>query len=352
MHVGLMTLGDHMPDPITGNLMSAQQRHRMLIEAAEAADRAGFYSFNVGEHHGLPFITSAPPVILAAIAERTTRLRLGTAVALLANLDPLRVAEDYATLDGLSGGRVDLVVGRGNFFVSTYVLFGQDVSDSHALFEENVKLLLELWTGEPVRWHGKFRAPINGESLRPPPVQDPHPPLWIGGGSSDETAVLAGRLGLKLMLPSAFGAPAAFQRIVDVYLNSFVPREPGDEPQVGGCWHANVGPTSQGARARWEPRYHAYHAWMQVMLKQTNPDIPDYLIKPFDYGWLTTKGPAIVGSPAEVADRLNAMSELLGIDTHLVKMDMGGIPQDEYVEMIELFGAEVLPALAPGQSVS
>ena len=345
MHVGLMTLGDHMPDPFTGNLMSARERHRMMVEGAVAADRAGFYSFNVGEHHGLPFITSSPPVILAAIAERTTNLRLGTAVALIANLDALRLAEDYATLDVLSGGRVDLVVGRGNFFVSTYTLFGQDVADSRALFEENVELVLELWQGGPVLWKGIFRAPINGVSLEPPPFQEPHPPLWIGGGSSDESAVLAGRLGLNLMLPSAFGNPSAFQRIVDVYRQAFVARHPGDQPQIGACWHANVAPTSQEARDRWEPRYHAYHAWMQVLLKATNPDLPDYLIKPFNFEWLTTKGPAIVGSPAEVADRLNALTEMLGIDVHLIKMDMGGMPEKEYLEMIDLMGAEVLPAV-------
>jgi alkanesulfonate monooxygenase SsuD/methylene tetrahydromethanopterin reductase-like flavin-dependent oxidoreductase (luciferase family) len=345
MHVGLMSLGDHMPDPHTGNLMTGAQRHRMLVEAGVLADECGFSSFNIGEHHGLACITSSPPVILAAVAERTTRIHLGTAVALLANLDPLRVAEDYATLDALSGGRVDLVVGRGNFFISTYTLFGQDIADSHALFEENLELLLELWRGEPVHWVGKFRPPINGEALQPPPVQMPHAPVWVGGGSSVETAVLAGRLGLKLMLPSAFGAPSAFRRVVDTYLEAFVPRAPGVAPHVGGCWHVNVSATSQAAKDRWEPRYRAYQGWMQQLLRSSNPDLPEYLVKPFDFAWLTESGPAIVGSPAEVADRLCSLSDLLGLDTHLLKIDMGGMPEAEYLAMIELLGSDVLPVL-------
>ena len=345
MHFGLMSLGDHMPDPHTGGVMTGTQRHRMLVEAGVIADQCGFTSFNVGEHHGVACITSSPPVILSAIAERTDRIQLGTAVALLANLDPLRLAEDYATLDALSGGRVDLVVGRGSFFVSTYTLFGQDITDSHALFEENLELLLELWRGEPVHWVGKFRPPINGEALKPAPVQSPHAPVWVGGGSSTETAVLAGRLGLKLMLPSAFGAPAGFRRVVDEYLGSFEPRAPGQGPRIGGCWHLNVAPTSQQARAKWEPRYRAYQGWMQELLKSSNPELPDYLLKPFDFEWLTEVGPAIVGSPEEVVDRLSSLADLLDLDTHLLKMDLGGMPEMEYLAMIELFGSDVLPQL-------
>ncbi len=345
MRVGLMSLGDQIADPVTGQLLSASERHRMLVEAAAVADQVGFYSFNVGEHHGIRYITSSPPVILAAIAERTETLRVGTAVALIANLDPWRVAEDYATVDALSGGRVDLVVGRGNFFVTTYELFGRDVNDSRAMFEEAVELILAAWERQPVHWVGEFRPPIDGVPLQPPPVQQPHPPIWIGGGTSNETAELAGRLGLKLMLPSAFGAPGAFQRIVDVYREAFVPAHPGDQAHIGACWHVNVRDTSQEARARWEPRYRAYHEWMHVLLREVNPDLPDYLLKPFDFEWLTTKGPAIVGSPAEVAERLVELSDLLSVDTHLVKMDMGGLPAEDYLAMVDRFGREVLPLL-------
>ena len=157
MKLGLMTLGDLMADPVTGGTMSPQERYRMLIDAAVIADETGFHSINVGEHHGLGYEISAPPVLLSAIAERTTSLRLGTAVALLANLDTLRLAEDYATVDVISGGRVEITVGRGNFFASTYTLFGQDVEESRDRFDEALRLLVQLWPGEGLHWEGRFR---------------------------------------------------------------------------------------------------------------------------------------------------------------------------------------------------
>ena len=155
MQISLMSLGDMMDDPVTGTQFSASERYRMTIESAVIADRVGFYGINIGEHHGIDYTFSAPPVILAAIASRTERLKLSTAVALAANLDPFRLAEDYATVDVISDGRVEIVTGRGNFFVDTYGLFGQSIDDSADLFAENMDLLCKLWPGEPVHWEGQ-----------------------------------------------------------------------------------------------------------------------------------------------------------------------------------------------------
>src|SRR2546428_12499202 len=192
MKLGLMTLGDLMEDPVTGATMLPADRYRMLIDAAVIADDAGFHSVNVGEHHGLGYEISSPPVLLAAMAERTTDLRLSTAVTLLANLDTFRLAEDYATVDVISGGRVEIVAGRGNFFASTYELFGQHVDESRDRFDEALELLCQLWTGEGVEWKGNFRPPINGEPVMPAPLQQGVPPIWIGGGRSAATAARAG----------------------------------------------------------------------------------------------------------------------------------------------------------------
>jgi alkanesulfonate monooxygenase SsuD/methylene tetrahydromethanopterin reductase-like flavin-dependent oxidoreductase (luciferase family) len=326
-------------------MLSAVERHRMVVDAAVIADRAGFYGINIGEHHGIDYVFSAPPVLLAAIAEHTTRLRLGTAVTLLANLDAFRTAEDYATVDVLSGGRVEIVAGRGNFFVSTYTLFGQDVAESHERFDEAVDLICQLWSGEPVHWTGRFRPAIDGVRLTPSPVRPHHLPISIGGGSSKDTALLAARLGLKLMLPSAFGNPEAFRPVTDIYLEEFANAGHSHAPAVGACWHVNVAPTSQAAKLRFEPRYRGYHGWMQQLLKRVNPAVPDYLLKPFDYDWLLSNGPAIAGSPTEVAERLHKLADMLGADLHLLYMDMGGMPADEYLAMVELVGAEVLPLL-------
>jgi alkanesulfonate monooxygenase SsuD/methylene tetrahydromethanopterin reductase-like flavin-dependent oxidoreductase (luciferase family) len=342
----LMSLGDHITDPLTGHRPTAQQRHRAFVDMAVRGEHAGFNGVNMGEHHGIEYIYSAPPVVLAAIAERTSRLRLGTAVTLLANLDALRVAEDYATLDVLSDGRVDIVGGRGNFFASTYALFGHPLEESKDRFAENAGLLDELWKGKPVHWSGQFRAPISGEALQPPPVQDAKDAMWIGGGSSPESVDLAARLGWKLMLPSAFGRPAFFEPIVDRYLEQWATHGHPHAPEVGAAWHVFVGPDSQLARTRWEPRYRAYHEWMQQLLKQVNPAIPAHQARPFDFEWLTTEGPAIVGSPDEVTERIAALSAQLRLTTHLVYMDMGGMATGELFDAIDLFGDKVIPALA------
>lgn len=343
MKLGLMTLGDRLIDPVTGQKMTASERYRMIIDSAVLADDLGFHSINLGEHHGLGYELSAPPVVLAGIAERTRQIRLSTAVALLANLDTFRLAEDYATVDVISSGRVEIVVGRGNFFASTYKLFGQEVDESRARFDEALHLLCQLWTGKPTFWSGQFRPSINGEPLMPTPLQNELPPVWVGGGSSADTAIIAGRLGLKMMLPSAFGPPEKFRDAVDIYREAFDKAGHSHAPEVGASWHVNVGTSSQEAKKRWRERYGAYHAWTQDLLKQVNPNVPDYLLRSFDYEWLCSQGPAIVGSPAEVAERLHELGEMMGADLHLCYMDMGGVPADEYLSMIELLGTEVLP---------
>jgi len=344
MKLSLMTLGDQVTDPITGVRDTAAQRHRAIVEAAVVADASGFHGVHVGEHHGIEYTTSAPPVILSAIGERTQHLRLSTAVTLAANLDPVRAAEDYATVDVLSGGRCEVVVGRGNFFVSTYTLFGQRIEDSHELFHDAVELLVQLWSGKTVNWPGSaHRPPIEDFVLQPPPIGAV--PLWIGGGASDSTAELAARLGLDLMLPSAFGNPEMFKPVVATYKERFAAYGHAREPRIGACWHVNVARTSQGARERWEPRYRAYFDLMKEIIPRVNPDPPAYLKKDFDFDFLTTRGPALVGSPDEVADRLNSVAEMLSTDTNIVYLDMGGQPEGEFREMVELIGSQVIPQL-------
>lgn len=346
MKFNLMSLGDLVTDPVTGERSTNARRYKMFPEMAHLAEASGFTGINMGEHHGIEYIYSAPPVVLAAIAERTTTLRLGTAVTLLANLDALRIAEDYATVDVLSDGRVDMVHGRGNFFASTYTLFGHSLEESAARFKENAELLDQLWTGEPVTWSGQFRPSINGESLQPAPLQAARDCMWIGGGSSLESVELAANLGWKLMLPSAFGDPSFFTTVVDHYRQTWEKAGHEHEPEIGAGWHVWVGTESQKARDQWEPRYGAYHAWMNDLLSVVNPSIPAQNKRPFNFEWLTTKGPAIVGSPDEVAERISTLSEQLHVTTHLAYMDMGGMPEGELFDAIELFGEKVIPQLA------
>lgn len=345
MEIGLMSLGDKIDDPVTGRPFSAAERYRMTIEAAEAADRLGVHGYYIGEHHGINYTFSSPAVVLGAIATRTKRLRLGTAVALAANLDTLLMAEDYATVDVISGGRLELVTGRGNFFEKTYDLFGQSAADSAPRFAEAMELLCRLWPGKPVHWEGAFRPRITGQHLEPTPLQQHRLPFWVGGGSSPETAKLAGRLGLNLMLPSAFGRPDKFAAVADIYREAFAAANHKHEAQVGACWHGWVGKSDAAARKRYEPRYRAYHAFNMAMIKSVNDNPPAYLTSTFDYEFLSTQGPAIVGGPERFAERLRYLSDLVGADLNLIKMDMGGVPREEYVEMVELLGTEVIPLL-------
>lgn len=345
MRVALMSLGDKTDDPVTGRRFSTAERYAMTLDAAIIGDRIGLQGYYIGEHHGISYTFSSPAVVLAAIAARTTRLRLGTAVALAANLDTLRMVEDYATVDVISGGRLELVTGRGNFFVKTFDLFGQNADESAARFAEAMKLAYALWPGKPVHWEGRFRAPITGQNLEPAPVQIERPPFWIGGGSSPETAKLAGQLGVNLMLPSAFGRPDRFIEVADIYREAFAQAGHDHAPAVGACWHGWVGKTDAIARERYEPRYRAYHAFNVAVIKSVNPDPPAFVNSPFDYELLTTKGPAIVGGPAKFADRLSELSQLVGADLNLIKMDMGGVGREEYLEMVEILGADVLPQL-------
>ncbi len=344
MKLSLMTLGDLVTDPVTGIRETPAERHRAVVEAAAVADQAGFHGINIGEHHGLEYIYSAPPVILAAIAERTRNLRLSTAVTLAANLDPVRAAEDYATLDALSGGRAEVVVGRGNFFVSTYTLFGQKIEDSHELFADAVDLMAQMWSGKTVNWPGSaHRAPIEDFVLQPPPAGSL--PIWVGGGASETTLDLAARLGLDLMLPSAFGNPAMFKPVVDVYREKFASHGHSHQPRIGACFHLNVAANSQDARKRWEPRYQAYFNLMTDVINRVNPNPPEFIKKPFDFDFLSSRGPAIVGSPAEVAERLNSLADMLEADTNLIYIDMGGQPAAEFRDMVELIGSDVIPQL-------
>lgn len=341
MKVSLVTFGDHMRDPVTGVLMSPAERHSMMIDGAVAAEAAGFWSANFGEHHAGEFCLASPPLLLSAVAARTTRLRLGTAVCLIANQDPLRIAEDYATLDNISGGRVDLVVGRGNLFPHTYALFGQSLDNSRQLFEENIKAVLDLWTG-PASYSGIGRPAYEGVVLSPPPVQKPHPPLWIGGGGSAETAELAARLGLPIALPSAFSDPKKFLPVVRDYRERFAAHGHAHAPEVAAFWHGNVGHDSEAVKARWRPRYQTYMEWFSAIVQEQNPGWSPHK---FDFDWLLTEGPALAGSPQEVVDKLCAFAELLQADVNLIYLDMGGMPRGELLDMVGLMGSDVLPKL-------
>src|SRR6201747_1144768 len=198
MHVGVHSFGPAVPAPPTERVIGPEERIEHLLEEIALADASGLYSFGIGEHHREEDYDSAPPVILGAAAARTSRIRLGSAVTVLSAADPVRVFQQFATLDLISKGRIDLVVGRGSF-TEAFPLFGLDLADYDTLFAEKLELLLKIRDSVHVTWSGEHRAPLNGEGIYPRPAQDPLP-IWVGVGGTPESFVRAGLRGLPLMV--------------------------------------------------------------------------------------------------------------------------------------------------------
>src|ERR687893_607808 len=208
MHLGVDSFVSQVTDPASGRVVGPEERMEHLLEEIALADRVGLYSFGIGEHHRPEYYDSAPPVILAAAAARTSRIRLGSAVAVLSAADPVRVFQQFATLDLISRGRIDLVVGRGSF-IESFPLFGLDLADYDELFEEKLDLLLRIRESEQVVWSGRHRPALTGQGVYPRPLQDPLP-VWVGVGGTPESFVRAGLLGLPLMVAIIGGEAPAF----------------------------------------------------------------------------------------------------------------------------------------------
>lgn len=346
LETGLLILGDHLPDPETGRSIPEAARLRQIVEIAVNAEAAGFGSVWLGEHHFCRYVISSPAVMLAAIGARTRRLRLGTAVTLLPTLDPVRVAEDFATLDALTEGRSELVVGRGILRI-LYGLFGHDLKDSRDIFEDHLDLLLALWTQTSVEYPGRFRPALPGVAVYPRPVQQPHPPIWVGSGSSRRSIDLAARLGLSLMLPSILGPVDTYIPYIDRYRRLFNEAgHAGRRPRVGAASHVHVARDSQTARARWRPYHSQYLKWVHEELLpwgQLNVQAagaPDGMT--YDD---VIRDSALCGSPAEVVDRILGLRERLGLELHMSMIDHGGIPDPILSDCMELFSTQVLPHL-------
>lgn len=322
--VYLLILGDHLPNPCTGEEVSEADRLRAMVEQAVVAEEAGFTGVAIGEHHFTRYIVSAPELLLAAVAARTTTLRLSTGVTLLAHRDPVLVAEALATLDVLSRGRAELIVARG-VDQQTDAAFGVRPDELRARFEEHLRLLLKLLEEPRVSWDGRFRGQLTNVTTTPRPVQTPHPTVWVGSGSA-VSADLCAELQLPLMLPSTLRDPMVYRDVVARY------RELHPHGRVGVPSHVFV--ASEQARERWRPHLGEYARFADPWRGDGYIDLDQIM-----------EGAAICGSPGEVADRLNALAAELTIDTHLVMVDIGGMPHESVVDTIRLFGTEVLPRL-------
>lgn len=334
--LGLMSLLDVLADPVTGIEPTPAQRYHELVVTAVAAESAGFCALGVGEHHFSHYALPSPFLVLSHAAASTKHLSLATSVTLLANADPVRIAEDLATLDVLSGGRAEATFARG-VDEATMAAFGIDsIDELRPRFEEHLRLVLRLLTEDEVSWEGSFRSPLRKVHLEPRPIQRPHPRINIGGGLSTVSADLAADLGLPFMLPSLFKFPADYLEIVERYRTRMEANGFGDRASVTFPCYLHVAPTTGEARRRWRPYLDNYVEFASMVRSAG--------ARSFDFDVLC-EGPAVCGSSEHAVERLTGMIELLGLDRLLVMVDGGGLPLSIALEVIEQVGAEVIPRL-------
>ncbi|MDQ3865102.1 MAG: LLM class flavin-dependent oxidoreductase [Actinomycetota bacterium] len=332
MELGLYTFADVGPE------IDPAQRLRNLLEEIELADQVGLDVFGVGEHHRPDYAVSAPVVVLAAAAERTKNIRLTSAVTVLSSDDPVRVFQDFATLDLISGGRAEIMAGRGSF-IESFPLFGYDLKDNDELFAEKLDLLLKLRESERVTWSGKHRAPLNDAGVYPRPVQDPLP-VWIAVGGTPQSVVRAGLLGLPLAIAIIGGQPERFTPLAQLYRQAA--SQAGHDTArvaIGINSHTYVAQTSQQAGEEYFPTYAA----MMNRIGQERGWAPMNRGQ-FEAG-RSPSGALLVGSPEEVAEKILFEHELFGNQRFMAQISVGTMSHDKVMRAIELFGTEVAPAV-------
>jgi probable LLM family oxidoreductase len=337
VELGLATFADL---PLGADAPHAARRLRELLEEIELADQLGLEVFGVGEHHRPDYAVSAPPIALAAAAARTQKIRLSSAVTVLSSADPVRVFQDFATLDLISGGRAEIMAGRGSF-TESFPLYGFDLDDYDELFAEKLELLLALRSSERVTWSGRHRAALHDVGVYPRPLQNPLP-VWIAVGGTPASVARAGMLGLPLMIAIIGGPPARFTPLVDLYRQAVAQggaTASSAGPAVGINSHTYLAPTSQRAADEYFPAY------SQVMNRiGRERGWPPMSRAQFDAS-CGPEGHLLVGSPQQVVEKVLAEHELFGHDRFLAQVSIGALPHARAMRAIELFGSEVAPAV-------
>jgi probable LLM family oxidoreductase len=336
VELGIYTFAELAPPP-GGEAVSPPRRLADLLEEIELADRLGLDVFGVGEHHRPDFAVSAPAVVLGAAAVRTSRIRLSSAVSVISSDDPVRVFEEFSTVDLLSGGRAEIMAGRGSF-VESFPLFGYDLQDYDALFAEKLDLLLRLREHEHVTWSGRFRAPLTGQGVYPRPVQDPIP-VWIAVGGNPESAIRAGRLGLPMALAIIGGLPERFAVFAELHRTAA--REAGHDPDptLSINSHGFIADTSQRAL---DESFPAVSAAMNKIGRERG--WPPMSRDDYDAS-AELRGANFVGSPQQVVEKILFQHEVFGHDRFLLQLTVGSIAHDKVMRAIELFATEVAPAV-------
>lgn len=336
MEFGIYTFVENTDHPQLASKLSPAQRLENLMEEIELADEAGLDIFGIGEHHREEYLSSSPSTILAAAASRTKQIRLSSAVTVLGSEDPVRVYQQFSTIDLLSKGRAEIMVGRGSF-VESFPLFGYDLNNYEELFEEKLDLLLKLRENQTITWSGKYRPDIENRSVYPQPYQSKIP-VWRAVGGTPKSAYQAGALGLPMALGIIGGQPKQFKQLADVHQRAA--EENGhDAPKLSINSHGFIADDSQEAA---DIAFPAFKTTMDRIGKERgwSPMSRDQFEES-----RTLEGANVVGSPQEVIDKILYQHEIFGHDRFLLQMSVGSMPHKKLLRSIELFATEVAPAV-------
>lgn len=337
MELGIYTFAERTTDPHTGEIVTAEQRLRDLIEEMELADRLGLDVFGVGEHHRSDFVVSSPAIVLAAGGERTKNIRLTSAVNVISSDDPVRVFQDFAILDLLTGGRAEIMAGRGSF-IESFPLFGYDLSDYDSLFEEKLLMLMELRESEHITWNGKHRPPIDKRGVYPRPLQQPLP-VWVAVGGNPQSAMRAGALGLPMALAIIGGRPERFAPFAQIHREAAIQAGWETPPRLSVNSHGYIAESTRDA------------------IDDSFPYVADTMNRiGRERGWTPMtkadyeasaelQGANFVGTPRQVIDKILFQYDIFGHDRFLVQFSVGTMPHDKIMRSIELYATEVAPVV-------
>lgn len=337
MELGIGMFGDLSYDPATGKPREAKLKLHEILEQIKLADEVGLDVFGLGEHHRADYAVSTPEIVLAAAASITKNIKLASTVTVLSSAEPVKVYQDFATIDLISDGRAEIAVGRGSF-IESFPLFGYNLKDYNQLFEEKLDLLLNINNNEVVNWSGKLRAPVVNQTVLPRATNNGQLPIWIAVGGTPESVLRAARLGLPLIVAIIGGMPAQFKPLIDFYKSEYIKNgHDVNKMQIGIHSHSFVGDGATTAGY-----YHNYGAQMDRIGKERG--WAPYSKSQYEAG-RSKDGALFIGDAAEVTDKILYMHELFGITRFIGHMDVGDPSHANMMKSIEIFGNEIAPAV-------
>lgn len=336
IELGIGLFGDVHIDPTTGKMQSAAQRTQEIIEEIKLMDEVGVDFFGMGEHHRADYAVSSPEIILAAAASVTNNIKLGSAVSVISSTDPVKLFQDFATVDLLSDGRAEIMAGRGSF-IESFPLFGYELKDYAALFDEKLELLLRLNKQDTITWSGKFRKPLINQEVFPRPLRGSLP-VWVAVGGTTSSVIRAGKLGLPVMFAIIGGATESFKPLFEIYQQAWEDNGHAQEDfQVGVHMHAFFGKDAQTTADQYYPLYAA-----QMNRIGSSRGWPPYQRSQYDFG-RSKHGHLVVGDVNESVEKILQVIETFGLTRFSAHMDVGSPHHQDMMKSIELYGTQIMP---------